>query len=345
MKKITFLRFGTVLTLLASITPVSAQTMFADTATAIYEYQNGVKTTFASGLSGLAFMNFDPTGDLFAISGSSILEFANTGGVLSSTPTTVVTGLQYYNTGNQYTSYPDSMAFDSAGNMYVNDSGSTANPLPPGGSARNSAKTYRFTYNSGTGTFNQSTISLANVYQGTEIAPLGQITYNNGRLYSPQNYGGGVQIFSTGSVTNNMIVAANGANANKTAGGEGSAVDSLGNIYVSIYAANNMGGAIMEIPAGADQNTVPTTFATGLSYVRALAFDTNGDLVATGLNSIIVYTNFNGTLSSTPTVTTLSGVEALAFQPVLTPVPEPVTWALVSAGGLALLAGRRPKKA
>src|ERR1035437_3980764 len=64
----------------------------------IVKFASGVPSTFASGLVSPEGLTFDSSGNLFVASyGGSIYEFLNTSGTLSSTPTTLASGLGHLN--------------------------------------------------------------------------------------------------------------------------------------------------------------------------------------------------------------------------------------------------------
>ncbi len=289
-----------------------SQTMYYDSTTAIYEYADGVRSTLATGLSGLDVLAFDSAGDLFVSGGYNgtsgdgyVDEFLNESGTLSSTPVRIASGL--YN--------PGGIAFDNAGDLYVANQGNGQ----------------IYVYDNNDGTYN----STGTVYIGTFSKPLGLLSGSGGDLY--------VADLNTATIT---IAYPPSPGAQGSSGAElyasdliapaEMAFDSAGTMYVTIATSS---GAVDMISS----DKIVSTFATGLQYPESLAFDSSGNLfVASALGKLYEFADVDGVLSSTPTVTTPSGLSGnFAFE--LTPVPEPSTMALSGLGIVSLFLRRRPR--
>jgi hypothetical protein len=105
----------------------------------------------------------------------------------------------------------------------------------------------------------------------------------------------------------------------------GVAVNSLGNVFVSVGA-----GSILEYTPGG----VQSTFASGLTQPSGMEFDAAGNLYVADNNNIYKYTP-GGTRSTVGTG--LLEASDVALQP----VPEPTAVVLLAIGTIALVVRRR----
>lgn len=255
----------------------------------------------------------------------TIVEFPTVG-----SPSTFTTGLNY----------PNSLAFNSSGDLFEADqgSGNVFEFLPGNGSP--------ITFATGLNNPDGLAINAAgNVFVSTEA--------NNILEYGP---GGGTPTpFASGFSTpfnmafsgGNLFVSDIGSKTiyQITPGGvktpfvtglgypNGMAFDSLGDLFLSNGAGVN---TIVKITPG---GTV-TPFASGLDGPCGLAFNNAGDLFVADIgvsSSPGNITEFapDGTILGT--ITSVNKPASIAFQP----VPEPSVWGLFAAGATVLLAYRR----
>jgi len=247
---------------------------------------------------------------------------------------------------------PTGLAFDSQGNLYVNNYAGPIWKLNSSGvgtefgytvvdvteglqglafdkngnlyvSCDENLSIYEFTPSGGQGTI----FATAYVTPHTGyINPIGLAFDSSGNLFATSQYGGStITEFNTNGVGGLFTYSGPGLNAVN-----GLAIDKNGNLYVSNYGNNT----IEEFST----NGVGRVFASsGLDLPAGLAFDSAGNLyVANFGNNTIEEFNTNGV----GTVFANSGLDDplyLAFQP----VPEPSTWAMVLLGFGVVLGGLR----
>src|SRR5208282_2375225 len=204
----------------------------------IYEITtNGLMHRIATGLNYPASLAVDSQGDVFEVDANgdntSINEFINTGGILSSTPVTF---------GPDDGDHVNGLAFDSQGDLFAVDEEGI----------------YEFTNNAGTLSTNATYFS----YYGTFLAALA--FDSSGDLFL--GYGGYYDIFefinTAGTLSPYPVVLSYNSLA------YGLAFDSHDNLFITdendgnIYEFSNNGGTL---------SSTPTIFATGL-YASGLAF-------------------------------------------------------------------------
>jgi len=238
---------------------------------------------------------------------------------------------------------PTGLAFDSQGNLYVNNYGGPVNKFNSSGVGTEFGYTvvdvseglqglafdkngnlyvasdedlsiWEFNPSGGAGT--TFATGFVTPYTGN-IYPIGLAFDSSGNLFATSQYPGStIQEFNTNGVGKLFTYSGPGLNIPS-----GLAFDKNGNLYV----ANSGNDTIEEF----NTNGVGTIFASsGLDYPEGLAFDSSGNLyVANHGNNTIEEFNTNGV----GTVFASSGLDEpdyLAFQP----VSEPATWAMVVMG-------------
>jgi sugar lactone lactonase YvrE len=247
--------------------------------------------------------------------------------------------------------YPDAIAFDSQGNLFVANTalnngqqgnitevkaggGTTvfASGLDPEGLAFNKAGDL-FECEYRTGVINEFTPLGVETPFATGLAnPIAMAFDNFGNLFVGAGYGAGggyIEEITPGGVASTF--------ASGLTFPQGIAFNSIGDMFVS----ENSTGIIYEYTAGGARSTFATLSQTDLN---GIAFNSTGDLFVSGghSDSIIEITpdgtpsTFVSGLSFTP--------QNLAFQGLALPVPEPSTLALLGMGASAVALRLRRKK-
>jgi sugar lactone lactonase YvrE len=243
-------------------------------------------------------------------------------------------------------SYPNSMVFDSAGDLFIgstaNNSGETGyiTKITPGGTKSTFASgidPHGLAFNSA-GNLLEVDYGSGNIYeytpggvQSTFLAGLPnplQLAFNNsGDLFVTAGYGGG-----TGFI--DEIMPGGGANlfATGLSFPNGIAINKAGDVFVS----SQTSGAIYEYTPGGVQSTFVTLPTT---QVNGLTFDSAGDLFAAA-SSGGIYEITPGGGESTFASIAPTGADQLVFQP----APEPSTLALLAGGVSTVMLRLRRKK-
>jgi sugar lactone lactonase YvrE len=251
----------------------------------------GSENTFVSGLTLSSGLGFDTAGNLFEADNFSgnIYEFTNQAGVLSSNRVAFATGLYE----------PQGLAFDSVGNLFEVDLGSHivntgimhkftpsgvgsvfASGLNPTALAIDrsnnvyvtdieSMSIYEFTPNGAESTF----------VSGLHY-PIGLAFDSEGDLFEADADSGNIYEFlnSGGVLSSNYIIFASGLSSPL-----GLVFDSTGNLFETDY---DIHGNINKFTTGG----IRSTFASGLSYPRALAFQPIPELQAFATNGTVQIT-------------------------------------------------------
>lgn len=236
--------------------------------------------------------------------------------------------------------YPNAMAFNSAGVLYVADeySGNAYEYQPNG--------TRSILASSLVNPLSLAIDASGNVFVGTENNNIlefptggGQTTFASG-LSTPSAlafYGGNLYEADLGTGTINEFspakVESTFASGLSTGSVDGLAFDTAGNLYV---AEGYQADSIIKIT----QAKVQSTYASGLNVPIGLAFDNAGNLfVADGgaFSSTGDITEFPAGGGQTVYSTAVSKPLSIAFQP----VPEPSTLALLGTAAGAFLVRRR----
>ena len=183
----------------------------------------------------------------------------------STTPTATLTGLDY----------PDALAFDSSGNLYVaNGATNTVSEFAPGSTT--------------------PTATLTGLNEPHALA-----FDSSGNLYVANEGSSTVSEFAPGSTTPTAVLF--GLDYP-----DALAFDSSGNLYV----ANGATNTVSEFAPG---STTPTATLTGLSGPRALAFDSSGNLYVANCTTKTVSEFAPGSTTPTATLSGLDFPDALAF--------------------------------
>ena len=154
-------------------------------------------------------------------------------------------------------SYPQGLAFDSAGNLFVADNGGQIDEF--------------------------NTNGVGTVFASTQYSPIGLAFDKDENLYVVIQSNNSIEEFNTNGV--GTVFAS--STVNYTDYADGLAFDENGNLYV----ANSGNGTIEEF----DTNGVGTVFASGLNSPQGLAFDSAGNLyVANYGNGTIEEFDTNG---------------------------------------------------
>lgn len=196
-----------------------------------------------------------------------------------------ITRLDSSGTPTLFSSYqpgPEGLAFDSAGNLCVANEGVGAYP----------------NYHDSIEKFDQAGVGtiFADESDGLYF-PVGIAFDGNGNLFVSNGHSNAIVKISPTGVVSPF------ASSGLLNGAWHLACDSQGNVY----AANYWGGNILKItPAG-----VATVFAGGISYPDGLAFDSAGNLYASGGNNTIM--KFNSSGIGSIFATGLHGPAGLAF--------------------------------
>jgi alpha-tubulin suppressor-like RCC1 family protein/subtilisin-like proprotein convertase family protein/sugar lactone lactonase YvrE len=175
-------------------------------------------------------------------------------------------------------SYPNGLAFNSAGDLYV---ANTANNAGGGNISWYTPSAVETTFYSGLDPHGLAFNTAGNLFQ---------VDYNSGNIYEYTPAG----IQSTFATGFSLPIL--------------DAFDSAGNLFVSAgYGAGS--GYITKItPAG-----VQTTFATGLTFPNGLAFNSAGNLFVSSQTSGVIYEYTPAGVRSTFTTLPVSAVNGLAF--------------------------------
>jgi sugar lactone lactonase YvrE len=245
--------------------------------------------------------------------------------------------------------WPNGMAFDSAGNLYVANgnantivkfTGGTPSPFiganlnnPVGMAFDGSGNLY--VANSGNGTiwkFDSTGQSPVQFASGLGFPTY--LTFHGGYLYLAR-----VDAYGTENNPQILKFELNGNpsvfTASNLSGPRGLAFDGAGNLYV----ANSVNNTIYKFDSGA---TTSTQFAsTGLSAPSGIAFDSAGNLLVANFGNHTVY---SFPPSGTPTLFTDTGASNLPTN-VAVAIPEPATYAaLAGLAALGLATWRRRSK-
>jgi sugar lactone lactonase YvrE len=237
---------------------------------------------------------FDSAGNLFVSNGSSdsIVEYASTNGVLSTTGTVFASGSALLASP----SGPAGVVFDAAGNLYVADS--------------SGAKIVKFPVVGGVLSSTATTL-VANT-SGFLSGPFGMTFDNAGHLFAVNRGAFGLeQVEEFDATTGAHLATLGNSHLHEPSG---LAFDSNGNLFVSSYVSepNQGGNDIIEFAnTGGTLSGTGTVFAnlptltdpTGVAPI-GLVFDSAGNLYVAESNehSIVKFAFTGGSLSTTPTV-------------------------------------------
>jgi len=245
--------------LFAGIHQAAAQNLFvADNGSGnIYVFTNGVATakgTFASGLNQPAALIFDKTGNLYA----SEAPGSGLGNIYEFTPGGVRTTYASYTNANIYVPYTVGLAFDSTGDLFVGEGGSS-----PG--------IYEFTTN-GTQSY----------FSDPGTGPYGMVFDSAGDMFATIDADGSIYEFT------NTLASEEGSYAYGLSSPLGLAFDSAGNLYETDQGS----GSIYEFTNGVA--AAKGAFASGLNAPAGLAFDSTGNLYVTTSGDGKIYEFTNG---------------------------------------------------
>lgn len=218
----------------------------------IYEFTpGGTQSTFATGLNQPAALTFDKAGNLYA----SEAPGNGTGNIYEFTPAGVRTTYASHTNANIYVPFTVGLAFDSTGDLFVGEGGSS-----PGIYEFTTNGTQSYFYDPGTG-------------------PYGIAFDSAGDMFATIDANGSIYEFTNG-VASNVGTFAYGLSSPL-----GLAFDSAGNLYET----DQSGGHIYKFTTNGTQST----FASGLSGAAGLAFDSAGNLYVTtsGEGKIYEFTN------------------------------------------------------
>lgn len=260
---------------------------------------SGPQSVFASGLNYPTALAFDSSGDLFEADqfSGNIYEYTP-GYVNGQTPITFTSGLNQPGAA---------MAFNAAGNLFINVGGTTIDEFTPG--------KVESTYVSG-------------------LSSIGGIAFDNSGDLFVANGG------ASGQITEITPAKVQITYATGLVDPDGLAFNSAGDLFV--LGADGV-DTITEITPGG----VKTTFASGLDEPGAgIAINAAGDVFVAdaglkGENGNITEFAPNGTQLAV--ITSVANPVSLAFQGETLPVPEPSSIALLAAGTSILFLRRRKK--
>ncbi|HEV2327806.1 MAG TPA: PEP-CTERM sorting domain-containing protein [Verrucomicrobiae bacterium] len=237
---------------------------------------------------------------------------------------------------------PESIAFDSSGDLFVADAydgnidkisiGGTESTFASGMSAPNG-----LAFNSAGDLFVAD--RTGSIY---EFSPTGMKTTFAAGLNVPKAlaFNAADDLFVSDSGSGNIYEFTPGGTkttfASGITGADGLAFNAAGNLFVGYSASAPASGGIVEISPNGAQNS----FVTGLANnVNRLAFDSSGDLFVADNNLLEIAPG--GSVSTF--ASGLGNPTGVAIQGETLPVPEPSTIALAVLGGVAVLL-RRLKK-
>lgn len=182
------------------------------------------------------------------------------------------------------------LAFDSSGNLYVaNVVQGTIVKFPSVGGSVDS----------------QSTIFLSSGSNGL----INDLVFDSsGNLYAAST-NGILKFSNTGGILSSSYTTPFTGTTNSLVG---MAFDSIGNLYVTDYAA---GAVLKYVTSEGSLATIPLTFATGITGAYDLTFDHTGNLYVSSSNSVVKFAQSGGVLSSTGSVvvSSVSAPQGLAF--------------------------------
>jgi uncharacterized protein YjiK len=267
--------------------------------------------TWGSGANQLyvpKYVTFDTAGNMYVADtyNHRIQKFAKTGAVTFNPEGTTVAGTGTPGTGSTKLSFPEEVAFDSAGNMYVADS--------------NGARIQKFT-KTGSGTFDTIGITVA----GTGLAGSGSTRFNVPRglafdaadnLYVADSANHRIQKFAnTGTGTFNPLgttvagTGTYGSGSTQLDNPQSVTFDSSGNMYVTDY---NNDRIQKFISTGSGTFNPSGVTIAGVANPRGVTFDAKGNMYVVNQadNLILKYTK-TGTGTFNPSATIMAGTVAL----------------------------------
>ncbi len=230
-----------------------------------------------TGLSSPQFVATDASGKIYVSNNATVNCYGGAGTITiyrkgsngaDAAPIGIIGG---YETG---LIYPEGIAVDSRGKIYVADRAAASVLIYSAGSNGN-----------------VSPIATISGSRTGLVAPEGIAVDSTGKIYVAENYTSSVLVYSAGSKGNVAPIATiRGSNTGLNAP-SGIAADSSGKIYVSNFAENAEGpdGGVLVYSAGSDGNVAPIATIsgsnTGLATPMGVAVDSGGKIYVADFNA------------------------------------------------------------